>query len=723
MPNMLSAENYSADKKYNFNKADSINKIEKLPDINYDSMATAFINQGEYNLAFLVFEKKLQKQKEKHNLAGMVRTYERMSYILQKQGKYKEAIPYELNAVEIVLQIAPNPLEQYFKNVKKLNNSPSDTLNLTRLYYKFGLLLSKRGEQKRASEYFKESLMLAEKLGNKKAIATIGNDLAGEYWDLGEQDSSNYYYFISLQAAEQIKDSARIAAVLLNLGDNYKEMGDYKKGMNYIVKALRLKEKTKDSSHLAFFFIKAGEISNAVRNWPKWKYYITKAYKLSHYQNCATPMEKAIIYNQMGNVKKWEGDTAAALKYYDTLMLVSDRIGYLNGKRKALENRAYIFQLGGKLEMALESINEAGKIPTENPYNIIVSNNRKALLYKEKGNYKKALFYVKKNLNKPQLGNYAEEKLRTFQLLYELYVTLKQYNYAFIWNDSLRNYENKLRDKNVRIKIADIETRYSTKKKEQTIELLLAKTKIYDQKIRLGILIIIVLLIVMIMIVIISRLNKLKSDLRETQLKQQLFRTQMNPHFIFNALASIQNFVLKNESQKASFYLGKFSSIARLILEYSGKESIPLSDELEIIRSYIELERMRKGYEFVYSIAVDDNLETEFINIPPMAIQPFVENAIKHGLKSKGKDGKLKLLIKEIDDTIQVIIEDNGPGINAVKSQNNKEHHSLAMDIFEKRRRLWEKQSKKTLDLIIIDLSSENKTGTRIVVNLPIFSK
>ncbi len=217
-----------------------------------------------------------------------------------------------------------------------------------------------------------------------------------------------------------------------------------------------------------------------------------------------------------------------------------------------------------------------------------------------------------------------------------------------------------------------------------------------------------------------ARMSKLKAKYRENRLQQQVLRSQMTPHFIFNALASIQQMIHKKETKEAAFYLGKFASIARLVLEYSREESIPLDKELEVLQSYIELEKLCSGNHFEYKINIANDMETEFIQIPPMAIQPFVENAIKHGLQEKIENGLLQLSFEDLDDILKVVIEDNGVGIELAQQQARKRQRSMAMEIFEMRRKLMQKRYKKKLSIRFIDLSSEGKTGTRVIIHLPV---
>lgn len=689
--------------------------------VRYDSLGNYFFQKANYKKALLFYKQSFAVKKMLNDIHGIQANYEEISNTLQAMQRYKEAIPYELKAIDISRSIAPSPLESYYQKVKQLLPKANDSLNLTRLYYKFGLLLSHRGEQKRATGYFKEALRLAYGLKNDKAIATISNELAGNYWDLGEKELSTKNYKVSLEAAKRLHDSNRMAGAYLNLGDNYKDLGDYKTGMEYLLKALNLKEHIRDSSRLSFYYLKAAEISKATRNWDKWEKYIRRAYDVMNKKGCATPMGKALIYENLGGLAEFKNKPGQALPYYDTLMQISKKIGYVNGEKVALTNKAELYKNAGQFQKALQLTLAADKFPTQNPFYIISSNNQKAELYQQLKQYRKALRLVEENISSAALANYAPEKRRTFQLLYELNAQLKNYKEALQWDDSLRNFENYLRDKDVRTKIAELETKYQTEKKEQKIQLLSAQNETSRQRIRTALLLIAALIVIILFGVFVERTNKLQAQYRESMLRQQLLRTQMNPHFIFNALTSIQNFMLKNDTKMAAFYLGKFASISRLVLEYSTKNHIPLDKEIELLESYIELEKMQSGNLFTYEIRIEDEVETDFIQIPPMAIQPFVENAIKYGLKeSTKKGGHLLLIFKESEDLLEVVIEDNGPGILATQNKNQTEHHSMAMEIFEKRRKLLEKRFKKHLTLTILDLQTEGKSGTRVTIHLPI---
>jgi sensor histidine kinase YesM len=198
----------------------------------------------------------------------------------------------------------------------------------------------------------------------------------------------------------------------------------------------------------------------------------------------------------------------------------------------------------------------------------------------------------------------------------------------------------------------------------------------------------------------------------------------MNPHFIFNVLGSIQNFMMQNDTRKASDFLSQFASLTRATLNNSAAETISLADEISMLKNYIELEKMRKGDKFDYQIQYDEEMEIDFIQIPPMLIQPFIENAIKHGLKKMESGGFLRIKITDKTDWIEFEIEDNGEGIQE-SSAKQKDHKSMAMEIFEKRRKLIQQKHKKDFGFELQNLRDVNPdlSGVRIRIDVPIIEK
>uniref|UniRef100_UPI0025C21B2E sensor histidine kinase n=1 Tax=Maribacter sp. TaxID=1897614 RepID=UPI0025C21B2E len=198
-------------------------------------------------------------------------------------------------------------------------------------------------------------------------------------------------------------------------------------------------------------------------------------------------------------------------------------------------------------------------------------------------------------------------------------------------------------------------------------------------------------------------------------------RTQMNPHFIFNALNSVNNYISKNDERSANRYLSDFSTLMRAVLENSDEDFIPLSKELELLELYVKLEHSRFPDKFDYSIMIDENVDVNSFQIPPMLLQPYIENAIWHGLRYKEEKGFLKIDINAINkETLKIVISDNGIGrkkSEELKTQNQKKQKSKGMGNIKKRIAILNEMHKDKVDVYISDLENTG-VGTKVKFTL-----
>jgi hypothetical protein len=218
--------------------------------------------------------------------------------------------------------------------------------------------------------------------------------------------------------------------------------------------------------------------------------------------------------------------------------------------------------------------------------------------------------------------------------------------------------------------------------------------------------------------------EKLEMNRRLHEMEIRTLKAQMNPHFIFNALNSIQVFILSAENEKAGAYLSKFSKLMRELLESNANESLSVREEVEILTKYLELESLRFGQSFSYEILVDETIDTGHTLIPHMMIQPFVENAIWHGLLNKDDDRRL-LISMEYNSakTIRCMIDDNGVGRKATQGkEHTMKSKSLALSIVKQRLHLMSSLLKIDCSVEIIDKLTESgqPAGTQVIVTLPI---
>ncbi len=603
---------------------------------------------------------------------------------------------------------------------QKIKLASNDSLNLLETYFAYGEYLDENEKPELSVEKLTIALRISQNANNYEKTATIANYLANVYVEVGNFNASNNAYIVALESAEKIKNPGEIAKISMNLASNYNFTGDYEKAIQFGLYALKTKETANNLERICYHYISMGSIFKETNNLDKWNEYTQKAYKLKDVEGCASVSDIAKIYNNLGGIAEQKNELDKALCYYDTLLTFSRENNFETGICTALTNSADIYKHREDYQKALDLALESEKYFSGNPYDEIFNNNFKAELYQSMGQEKPALELALKNIGIEEINYYSTEKLKCLQLLYELNVSLANYREAFVWNDSLRETENRLRDEEIIKSIEELETKYETEKKEQQINLLTTENELKNQRLRIGIILLVVLVIVIFMILYILQIRRKQALLVQNDLQQKVLRSQMNPHFIFNVLGSIQNFLLSNDNKKAAKYLSQFASLTRSTLEYSASDTISLTNEISMLKNYMELEKMRKPGKFDFEIIFDENLETDFIEIPPMMIQPFIENAIKHGFKEVESGGLLQVSFSEKEDLLHIEIKDNGLGINAGRQLKGSGHKSMAMQIFDERCKLFFKKTKHKIVYTITDLSENNQQGTKIEVIIPL---
>jgi len=209
------------------------------------------------------------------------------------------------------------------------------------------------------------------------------------------------------------------------------------------------------------------------------------------------------------------------------------------------------------------------------------------------------------------------------------------------------------------------------------------------------------------------------------ELEQMGLRAQMNPHFIFNCLNSIQNYIIDRDIKGANFYLSRFAGLIRQTLEYASRASVPLSEEIDYLEHYLELEQMQMPGIFTFSITTQPGLSLQELTVPVMIIQPFVENAVKHGMRKKKNGGLISLFFRKNADILECVLTDNGPGI--LKKQGTADmngHQPKGLSITMERIRIWNQLSARGRHITIhTGWASEEAPGpygTKVVISFPV---
>jgi hypothetical protein len=332
------------------------------------------------------------------------------------------------------------------------------------------------------------------------------------------------------------------------------------------------------------------------------------------------------------------------------------------------------------------------------------------------------ILFIEKEYLANRLIDY--DRIQTLERLVKYYAEVKDFKrVAFYFNLYGQEIDKYTKDEQLAT-TEDFIKKYDLKAKEDKIEILNqknknAETKLDQQKIKFSFMLLLFLLVIALAISLYfqQRNKKLKLEKQLLIMEDTLLRSQMEPHFVFNALSSLQSLIYENKNQLAVKYLSKFAQLLRLGLEHSRMKFVPFKKEMDSIENYLELQKMRFGTSFNYHIEGDFK-DFETCEIPPLMIQPFVENAIYHGFTDIAYTGELRITYKKYPEYICFTIEDNGIGFENSKNNANKTKTSLstAMTV-ERLKSLY--QVKNKIDFLEIKNNTGQKSGTTVILKLP----
>ncbi|WP_299121879.1 tetratricopeptide repeat protein [uncultured Winogradskyella sp.] len=482
--------------------------------------------------------------------------------------------------------------------------------------------------------------------------------------------------------------SRSIAVSQNSIGNIYLALKQYDLAINQFKKSLIIENEAENKLGLAINYHNIGYAEEAKGNLDA----ALANYKKSLEYNNAIDSEigRVICDNSIGSIylKKENFEAAEPIikEALEKALLLEDQFyisdSYLNlGELEIGLNR---------LSSAEKNLKKALEIATSYNLKSSVAESNKLLseINQKNKNYKTALDYYQKAVE-------IENTILTEQ------------NLQYV-NDIAIEYENE--NKNNQIKALALENEAVRLRLERNKRILLYTS--------------LALAILGIALFIINRTKALKRDKHILTLEQDMLRSQMNPHFIFNSLNSIKLYIINNEKENAVYYLNKFSKLIRKILMASKEKETSLNDELETMKLYMNIENIRFSNEIDFTINVDESINTEITKVPSLVFQPFLENALWHGLSSKSEDKKIELnVFKNTPDFITVEIIDNGIGrIASGKIKDNKKlkRKSVGIDITKARLANFSEAFSNTYTLDIEDLyDNDIPSGTKITLQIP----
>jgi len=560
-------------------------------------------------------------------------------------------------------------------------------------------------------------------------VITCTNCFGIMYRQIGKPFDAERLHRAALELAKSSRDTMSMAICLNNLGVNSRRIDDLKKATDFHMEVLTLAEKSKDQSgslrkSKCIALNSLGNINISLKQYSKAIDIFKQSNGIEKILNSA--IGQAVNLANIGEAFELSGQIDSARHYYEQSLSFNEKAKSVLGIGLCKNNLGKICLKKQQNDQALSYFEQSIQLirPTGDKYHLIISMENAALVWIEKQNYQKAsalldeALRLAKEINAKVLlkdGYQMMSRIRQHEGNFQ--EALRYQTISHQYSDSIFNDENQRH-------LNDIQTKYETVQKEQQIILLNKEHQLNIQSMRLQRILLwglsFLSLLILAVIVLLNTQKKIQSKTREIELNQKLLRSQMNPHFIFNSLGAIQNFMIKNDGRKAAFYLSSFSSLMRSMLKNSREEIITLQEEKETIENFLNLHQLRLGDRLSFKVTVSDELDEESTLLPPMLVQPFVENAILHGIEKKEENGRIEIAFSKESDQLKITVDDDGPGFGS--GDQNGTHVSYALQIFKERVTNLKKTSGAEIYYHVgpRKQSSELNPGTLVTVMLPL---
>lgn len=574
----------------------------------------------------------------------------------------------------------------------------------------------------KAKEYANEALILFEKAGNKNGMALSCNIIGSVYFINGDYHQANHFYSKSLHINKQIRNQEGLAKNFNNIGNCYLKLNELELALENYFAALQIYDNLKNTAgritinnNIGLIYKNTGSVLKAINYYEQ---ALTAARDIDDRQQ-----QGAILYN-MASVYIIQGDYEKARDVCESSLSIRRELNQKSGIIKNLTSLGRIHSYLKNTESATGYFEEALELARELNSKDQVAAILQHLGYNALANNDFTL--AKKHLTQ---SLHIAEELRINRLLennynYLAYVDSMQGNYASAMNYQQKYFLLKAAKQQFSVdeKLAELEKKYALTLKEN----LENSNRLQKSRSLIAYLLTALIVVGLVSVVLIQQI-RLKAQVNINKLTQQNLRSQMNPHFIFNVLNSIQYYILRNDTKASSMYLSKFAQLLRLTLDNAQSNLVSINDEVESLKLYLELEAMRLEDHLEYAIEVDEGIDRFMFKIPTLLIQPYVENSIIHGIQQKKGKGKVHIQMKMHGNMIHCLIEDNGVGrekADKLKTSEQKQRKSYGSSITETRLKLLNSLYGKDLGIAYSDLKDENMNpcGTRVEFDLPVMN-
>ena len=622
----------------------------------------------------------------------------------------------------------------------KMRSSFSKTSQVDRTTVEKNLLLAESIYESKLSEaltLIEESLMISIEKGFNKEEALAYRILADINFSLENYDLAASKYEKSVLLYSKEKESAEVFKLYQKLGKTYKLLQDYDNALVYYNKALVKSKFFKRPREIEFNY-EIAEIHLSIK-----EYTIAKKIFLDIYSKTGIGFNELFHIKStigLGKIANQTNNLNEAERLFKEAETMANKTNNDQLANEAFDLLTELYKKKNDVNSGIQTQQQAYSYNSirGNSNSQVINSTNLSIEYVKQGKEKEALELLNSNVPLAEKEVISLDKINFIKTLAQVYeengfedkaeIETSKYEKlldSFLLNKEIENSiqsskienlklsENKLllmeKDRELNEKMIDI------LKREQVV-----KDETIQKQLTITYLLLGGLLIIGTLTFFLFRSRKEQQKNNELLILKSL-RSQMNPHFIFNSLNSVNSFIAKKDERSANKYLAEFSKLMREVLECSQHDFIPLSKEIQILQLYLNLEHFRFNSHFDFTFTIDPKINLDEYQIPPMLLQPFIENAIWHGLRYKKEKGHLNVSFVQNTNYIDVFISDDGIGRAAsmkIKTSNQKKMKSTGIKNIENRLELIRSVFKKNLEITILDENSSSEPGTIVNVKL-----
>ena len=702
-----------------------------------NNIAIVYRAQGKYSEALKNYFTSFKIREEMGDKPGMASSLHNIGNIYRDQGNYTEALKNFFASLKLkekigdksamistyyVIAYAYDYMDNYSESLKYLQavlalcKEIGDKGEIAMAYGNIGSMYNNQGNNVEALKNYLIAMNMFLESGNKRRLGATYNNIGTVYNSMGREETDSLkkieyfnqalkYYMLDLKISEELGDKVGIGFDHNNIGGTYAHLKKYDEALENLFMGLKIRKEIGEKRTIINSYMSIGNVYSDMKKYSEARQYLNEGLSLS--KEIGMKDRTRELYRSLQKVDSAAGSWPEAYNNYKLYVNYRDSLVNEENAKKAVRlQMQYDF---GKKEDSLkyeqsivdEKLKQQTLLTQQKEQSLLLKENELLLSNKEKELQHLAYLKTQADLQVEQSQRLEKEK--------QLIIAEK--------DKDLQSGQLNLQQSQLALK----ENQLQAQKKQRLFYI--------------GGIVLLILLFVFIYRNIKSRhrtdrliaTERLKSEKasaahKMAELELQSLRAQLNPHFMFNSLNAIQELILKEDNDNSHLYLSRFSELLRMLLDNANQPFVSLRKEINLLELYLSLENLRVP-DLNYSIEIDPVIDSNQIAIPNMMLQPYIENAIWHGLSHKKGERNLKIRITRKQDNIICEVEDNGVGrkmATELKSLYRKEHRSRGMELLSKRFNLLSKEYGSDIQTGIEDLHDNGTaTGTRVTITVP----